>query len=255
MAYIGYSRSEHTQAKQLSFRKMIDLHMQITLNIVRKHSGWAKQSYRYFDLNAGPGIDPITGELGSPLIALEKANAIWKDDYEMDFFEIDPISYFKLRRAILSPNVRVFNCNNELVDNFLPDGVDKTQYGLVYADPSAAPRLAIEPMGAICDRFPKVDAMFNIAATSIKRANSTKPPEEILRLDDMRARINKKHWIIRKPISQFQWTILLGTNWLNYPDWEKNDFVSIHSDLGKEWLAICNLSERERQRAIQPTLF
>lgn len=69
--------------------------------------------------------------------------------------------------------------------------------------------------------------------------------------------IQKKDWLIRNSLknSTWQWTFLLGTNWTQFPEFEKIEMVKLNSKKGQAFFERLNMTSKERQARHQPGLF
>jgi hypothetical protein len=67
--------------------------------------------------------------------------------------------------------------------------------------------------------------------------------------------IDKKCWIVRKPETQWQWTFLIGSNWVKFPEWKKERFYNLESKEGKEIMERVMYTEEEQFELRQPRMF
>ncbi|MGJ3239424.1 MAG: hypothetical protein ACFE0Q_12010 [Anaerolineae bacterium] len=250
-----YKTSDSTPFKQDSLRSILSLHMSIVKAIWRKHG--SDKLYRYFDLHGGYGVDE-NGNAGSPLIFHEVATGL-EVPYRATIFEKDQDAFNSLKQNVDALN----NSNFELINqdhniyvekNFedlkIPEKIRKYQYGVVYSDPSNADP-SFDVLRTITTAYPRVDIVINLAAASYKRSKNLDRYEN---LKDALFAI-KKTWIIRKPKDKHQWTMMLGSNWKEFPQWQKRGFVRFDSDLGKEWFVKVAYTEQERHEMFNPKLF
>lgn len=243
-----YQYSGNTPHKQWALRTLLGLHMDVVQAIWSKYSNAAK-TYEYFDLYAGPGIDP-NGNPGSPLVFYEEATKR-NLPYRATLFEADENTFQKL--SANTKGLRYFSlwnsCNDIIVGHL--DGIKRPNYyGIAYSDPSNA-TIPEEPLKAIIRAYPKVDIAINIAAASYKRSVMSDTYESLhkrlIRL--------KRYWNLYKPHDKFQWTILLGTNWKDFPEWISKNFVNFNSPAGRTWYESIVLTKAQRQAIYQPALF
>ena len=234
---VGYG--PHTPLKQDHFAKTIRMHLGIVRGILQraKEQHWKNvdtDCYYYFDINAGPGHDP-TGLKGSPLIFLEEAQA--KNlPYHGVFIEKESESYAILRSKIHDPNVQILcGDHRKLLPNyFIPDC---ERYGVIYVDPSGnIPPFDLLAQMSRWPTYSKLDVLINVACATIKRVRICERTIESRNLKELMATIQKKYWIVRKPVGNHEFSFLIGTNWKDFPAYEKEGFYNSQSPLGQQIL-------------------
>lgn len=252
---VGYG--EHTPLKQEHFEKMLGLHMDITTQVQRnwKEKDWTGPDldrYYYFDINAGAGSDP-TGLIGSPLIFIKQAR-IHHLDFKAVLIERELENYRQLSNVIGDSRITI-ECgdHNDVLPNYFVGGPQR--FGLVYADPSGT----IPPFDLLGQMsrqpvYKRLDICIYVHATNIKRIRRSSLTNEKRCLRDFLDGIDKKQWIVREPVGQEQWSFLIGSNWINFPDWQKEGFHSYTSVKGKEILdrltyTVEEIAERNGQAA------
>lgn len=231
MSSSDYRYSRHTPDKQRDFEAAIDLNLLMYSVIARKYKAFNPSPYLYIDLNSGVGIDP-EGLPGSPIVFLE--TAFWHHiKYEAEMYEVDPHNAKTLFETIENRNLRnatVFASDHKMVSS-RHAAIKKYQYGAVYADPSNA-ELPFDLLMHLSTIYPRLDIIINLACASYKR--SVEHPDYVP-LDTMLPKM-KRYWKIREPIGKHQWSILVGTNWNNYPDLEPSKwrFHDIRTTVGRK---------------------
>jgi hypothetical protein len=222
-----YKASDYTPIKQQALHDALTQQMNLIVHITEK---WNKaRPYTFFDLNAGPGMTEDQ-QPGSPLIFRRIASeymAQWPNfHFEATLYEADLQTYSKLVRVLGNdPRFIIKNENHDELRSELlkkrdhPTKQDKWTFGAVYADPSNA-TLPWELLELFNHVYPRVDIMINIACASYKRTIAQAGYQTLAdRLPTI-----KKHWIVRKPFGKHQWSILVGTNWEDYPAWRRKNF-------------------------------
>lgn len=241
MSSSDYQWSDNTPYKQDSFEAAIRLNIELFKAIKASRPYFRYQPYCYIDLNAGPGQDG-SGRDGSPLIFLKAARE-HEIEHQAFLFERNPNHARALQSRVdlgrySHAEVR---CQDHhcLMDEPVASG--NYQYGAIYADPSnAAPSWDV--LKTLSQHTPRMDILINLACASYKRA--IRLPDYVpldKHLFDL-----KPHWLVREPIDTFQWSILCGTNWANYPELKKRRFHSINTERGKEILKRLIYTDRER---------
>lgn len=260
----GYGFGEFTDLKQEQFRGFVDYHLQISQGIISKNPAWLDRNYWYFDLNAGPGIytpgirqipmfsacepcdalrDYSAQVIGSPITFIDRAESK-KVPYVARFIEIIPRWSESLCRALANITVSSGKYTVERGDHdiILPGHFQHPQerLGLVYSDESGRVppfELLGKMMSHHCNS--RLDLLVYVAAANTKRDGKGQ------RILDYLSLIDKKHWIIREPCGKHQWSFLFGTNWANFPAWEKRGFYSLESAKGQEIMRRLNSTAKE----------
>jgi three-Cys-motif partner protein len=255
-----YQWSEATPFKQYCARNAFALHLACTKRILIKHrdASWlSPKPPLYIDFNAGPGIDPV-GSPGSPLIFLEEATKK-EMTYEVHLYEADSETYTKLvtnlrGSGLNGGNIYLHPQSNSDISEIVPAVQEGWRYGLAYFDPSNAPAInELFPLASIVARkLPQVDLLFNYAAASYKR---TVEHAEYRSLLDWMKTIDKRTGLIREPYSQFQWTMLILTNWTRYPEDEARNWYNIDSPEGESIFRRVNYTSKQLHEAAQLPLF
>lgn len=258
---VKYKSSDYTPIKQQALEAALRQQMNLIVHIWEKRAWNHPKPYLYFDLNAGPGITKDQ-KPGSPVIfrrVAEEYRNNWDNfRYDATFYEADPLTYTQLQKVFNGdPRFEIKNAEHDTLREELEVKRQRTSqkqrdwvFGAVYADPSNAelPWELLEEMNKV---YPRVDVMINIACASYKRSVARAGYQTLAdRLPQV-----KKHWIVRKPFGKHQWSILIGTNWPDYPAWEKKDFYPWNKGLGLVIFEKLVYTSEQRHRRIQPPLF
>ena len=244
---------EETPFKQKDFKALLQHHINICSSIIPRQS-WASQDYRYFDMFGGPGIIHENGETiyGSPVIFLNTIRE-FSLPYLADIVEQDMITFLDLQAIINSPLVRLHNGDSQTVyKRFLSP--NKKQYGLLYLDPDMSEDgfdLSFTIAKDFSTYYPMMDILFYISANNIKRIAGVKNTPD---LQERLSPISKKHWVIRTLKTKFQYTFLIGTNFIAPFVWSNKEFYSIQSPEGKAIFDKANFTREELKKKIQPEL-
>lgn len=230
--------SECTALKQDHFRGLMKMSLGIVSGIFKRYK--IDDPFFYFDLNSGPGR---YGQfVGSPLIFKEEAEKIGIKHKAM-FFERNEQSHAELEKNIgESSNYITINGDHDRLINF--PGLAKPFHGMLYSDENGTP-----PPWAVLQKFfqnknhSKIDCVIYVSATNIKRV--FKAWGSCHRLVDGMSLISKKYWLVRKPVEKHQWTFLIGTNWADFPKWEKSGFYKINEPIGESILERLNHTSKE----------
>lgn len=248
--------SDFTQEKQNIFSGLMTMHVAIVKGIL---SRWRKISpfYYYVDMTAGPGVykdEDGRAIVGSPVIArmaLTDANVKYRMYLvERDSSVFDTLKSWFSEEAIprASEQYLCFGDAEELVPAIRFADQYK-HYGLVYADTTAQipPFETFRRLGQ-SRQYDNMDFIMTYAAASHKRQIKSSLCKTEERLPELLGRINKKFWLIREPYGKHQWTFLIGTNWADFPRWNKRGFYGITNKRGNEiyrkiWLTNAEMEE------------
>ena len=240
----GYSKS--TLLKQKDFEEIMGTHINISKAIIKKHN-WVYPYYWYFDLNAGPGVhkDAEYGfKIGSPLIFLNEAiekrlplNAILFENNKKNHASLlSSISKLVIADKQLSKmNITIHNFSNEKLIEKHDTEVTRESYGLIYHDPKGRPNFDLLTRFYENKHHPYIDLMINCPCATIKRStyyNSNTDENRLL--NEFLYGIDKKYWLIRKPYSRWQWSLIIGTNWTDFPRFKQLGFLDKNSPEGQK---------------------
>lgn len=246
-----HGSSIYTQYKQQSLRSFLLVQMAITKAIFNKptfQGGWHDHTYLYIGLHGGQGKDPKTGQDGSPLIFhdVAKNSGVL---YRGEIYEKNPASFLELEYNTSGlPNMNVHNADHHALFDKLPAKPFKWQYGAIYCDPTGV-SIPEDLLKFLVSSYPAMEIIINIAATNYKRVRSVHKGKL---LSEVLYGL-KPNWLIRKPISGKQWTLLVGTKWNN--EWGAKGFVDINTSIGGAWFEKIVYSVDERRQQMQLPLF
>lgn len=239
--------SEWTPEKLDCFATIVHIHVAISMRVLRKHQFYPRE-YRYIDATAGPGLVKELNRKGSPLLALDAISAA-KCRARMDLIDVNPLAIVQLANEMLSrahPGIVLklhLGKYEEVSQELLRNKHDRNTIGLLYIDP---PGTAVDADTVIdfAGEFPRMELLLCITATNMKRIS--RRPQEYLPA--------KNHWLIRKPVSHFHWTFMLGSNCNLFDKFRHLDMYPITSVEGREIFDKCNLTAEELARSVQPPL-
>lgn len=245
----GYSA--YTPIKHEQLRYIVGTLIGLTSGPKFRGHSRAHPEFLYWDLNSGPGI--VNGEPGSPFVFLKEATAKG-EPFRGWFHELHPLSAATLDslvdRSMMGRVICVPGDHNITVPHILRTGtrgISRRAYGLAFADPNGRDDLGITALQAIAARFPYVDFLLNLGAMHWKRIRSVGKSGRLL-TDDL-ARIPKTFKLIREPVGQHQWAMVLCTNYKDIPAFRKLRFHDIAGERGQEILYRLNLLPAEQYQA------
>lgn len=201
------------------------------------------KTYWHFDLNSGGGMNEKVGCIGSPLAFIRAATAKEVEKFYAFFCDSDANQTATLmRRAEISSNKRCFTINGDnasLVEAIpsIIDAIDNPQYalGMVLSDPNGAqvPLNELAELSRVCPRL-DMAIHWNARVRRLMRGRKW----EFIDIDDAIAMLNKQHWLIRKPLGNHQWTVLIGRNF-RVGDHKALGYYHLESREGQEILQKC----------------
>lgn len=254
--------TDETVIKEQHFRGILKMHIGICRGI---YSRWRKPPpYLYVDCHGGPGILELKGRTfdGSPVIAHDLLGT-GRLAYEAVHFENDPEIAARLDVTLAaagsprsgSHTVTAEDCEVGLPRWCLGSGYPRDCRGLIYSDPIGDP-IPVEALNVAAARFPKVDILAYVAANDqYKRVNGGRHGHGRTLVDDI-ASVDKRTVLIREPRTTHQWTFILWSNWVDFPQWEKIGFVNADSPSGRAHLEKANFTRQQiRERANTPLPF
>lgn len=241
----GVGNSDYTAEKQAIVRGIMRMHLKICQGIFKRHPH-SHNVYQYIDMNAGYGD-------GSPSTFYDEVRHLHLP-FQALLIDTQREQITRLQHLFAgqSSSITIMQGDHNAV--VVPHcGSWKRQHlGLCYHDPNG--EVSWEALAHIAahPQCKKLDLLVNMSATAQKRIRLATGDRS--KLDEYLNTIEKKHWLIRKPYGNWQWTFLIGTNWADFPRWKKEDVYDLNSAQGQGIFEKLALTTRERFEAIQPRL-
>lgn len=257
-SYDGAGCSEDTVIKQAHFAKFLYMHMNICKGQIRK----ANAGYVFFDLHAGPGT--TYNQDGSPLIFARRAlecpfpcqsyhfdkNVESCRTLSSQLQSVTDMQMFTRHQFNVVPG----DHNNSIDRVLQPYQESKTPLcGLIYADPNGE-GISVDVINKILSvpSLSRLEVLINVNASAIKRSRLRFPllgkPDLAAQLD----RVKKSVVILREPVGIWQFSLVLLTNWAEFPVMEHQGFHKMNTLAGQEIIRELNLTHKEKSGRLSP---
>lgn len=212
-------QSRDTEWKERGIRAALT----INLSICAQHAYLRRQNYYHFDLHAGCGwnhrVNPPLGVIGSPLAYLEAVVDCEHPRAIGHFVDIDADNCVELAarpQVRCNPGCLVHNADNaefcyEIPSLIKRHGTDLAwAFGSILIDPNGPTEVPWDGVAWVLKQCPRLDVIINWPGTGMKRMPDGH--ENKISILDVPVLLKKKHWLIRKNIGMWQWSLLIGRN-------------------------------------------
>jgi hypothetical protein len=238
----GIGHSSATIDKQIGLSAILQQHFSIVTAVMNKHT-WIERTFFYIDAYAGDGFNAEENVDGSPLI-FRKNSSILRNGFKAYFIDEVTANINKLRSYGWPSQYELLSGDNamlvpQLIKNISKICAVKKMLGLIYCDPNTIPDISM--LKTVSTYMPKMDILIRMNVTAGKRGST--------RIENLISSIGKKVWIIRGPQSSdhWQWSFLLGTDYVNFKPWSKKGFHRLDSKKGYELFNKLNYTEKEKK--------
>lgn len=240
----GQGQSSTTDAKE----RGIGAALSVSMDAFTKIRGFQRFRYLHFDLNAGCGINDEVGCDGSPLVFLERIRAKRIDGFAAHFCEIDKERISQLiQRPELHDDDRIVlhHGNNRGLLPAVPEIIrayrENPEFaaGSILADPNSTD-IPIAELIDVSESCPRLDLFINWNATAFKRLGRGKYLVEALNA----LKPHRAHWLIRKPLGNWHFTMLIGRNF-KAGEHRAMGFYDLESDFGQYHLRVATETAEE----------
>lgn len=236
-------QSDTTEFKQRGLQAAFEVNLRVFGN------GFERKGYPFtyfhFDLNCGSGLNEQFSCIGSPLAFVQAAERTGVESYFAGFCDINPQHLGELMgRDSITGNTRcfTFHGSNASLIEAIPEIIrargenPKHALGMVLSDPNGSD-VPLDQMEWLASECPKLDFVVNWNSTQFKRDRGafgdTRPT-----LTSALDRLNKRHWLIRKPAGVWQWTLLIGRN-MRIGGQPSLGFYPLDSEIGQDIYDTC----------------
>lgn len=230
----------------------------INLHIFQAKFGASPYRYFHFDLNSGNGMNEEVGCIGSPLAFLRAAEEKGVQRLFAGFCDLDENKLAVLfnRPELQRNDCFAFNGDNSEFPYAIPDIIRSygekpaMAVGMVLADPNGSD-IPLDALEWLADAAPKLDFVINWNSARAKghRLNPVYGGDHYPTLETVIKRLSgngkeKKKWLIRKPMSAHQFSLLIGRT-LKVGDHRTLGFHHLDSPQGSAIFAQCNFTREQ----------
>jgi three-Cys-motif partner protein len=255
----GVGEGPLTQRKLDDFKKIIEMHLNITYNVICRVN--APRMYRYIDLTAGKGYALNPPRRGCAVIFADAIERMYKGqmNYRADFVDEDP-AHIESLKTWLAPVKEQYACDDswwhfheeqyQSIGPALAKVNPQHQFGLVFVDPNGdAPD--IKTLATFANLRPKMEILIYVATTNLKRA-----PGAPVFSDYLNA-IPKTNWLVReKQAGDSQgWTFLLGSRTNTFGNYKKIGFYRIDDPNVQESFQMFDKTQDQLRNERQTKMF
>jgi hypothetical protein len=239
-----YKTGPSTPKKDEHFREILKTHLPIVKSILSRKD-WADPRYHYWDLNAGYGIDK-KGRVGSSIEFIAQADNLVMDYRAFMFERSGRIASILKAHVNGNSGVQVIKGDHNITLPPLFSETSSNVFGMIYCDPDGKVP-SFDLIGRFARKYNLVDVVIYISSANLKRGLMSPGTKITKRLTEYLSVIPKKHWIVREPMDKHQWTFLIGTNWTNFPVFERIGFHRADSSQGIAIMHRLNTTNEERK--------
>lgn len=250
-------QSDATEAKERGLEAAFFINLRV-FNAVNARFNH-RFGYYHFDLNCGSGINEEFGCIGSPIAFARAAQNVGVTNYLGTFCDINEQALGQLMgRDEIQGDKRhlLFHGNNASLVEAIPDliaghRVDRPDraMGMVLSDPNGA-EVPLDALAGLSKECPALDIAinWNSRVRWLLRGHG----KEIIDIDDAIGMLGKQHWLIRKPLGDWYWTVLIGRN-AKIGDHKALGFHHLNSEEGQTILRKCKAREPGPPRPARPS--
>lgn len=204
---------------------------------IHAHKFGRRYPFWIFDLFCGSGYNDRAECVGSP-IAMWRAAVSLGVAPRMHCVDINADSLARLSteadiRGRIGSDVFLHHGDNSLFHEQAASIVSAREnaqraMGLALFDPNDS-RINLESLSGFSRSLPCVDIVINYSGAAVKRAVGGGAQRSDL--DDMLLAANKRHWLVRRPIGRWQWSLLIGRN-IQVGDYRSMGFEHLDGERG-----------------------
>lgn len=207
-----------------------------------------------FDLFCGSGYNDQVDCIGSPIAMYEEAIRLGVAPL-MHCVDRDPeaiaaLSERELVAANFNKSIWLHNGDNKQFDVMAESRVREREnplfaQGIALFDPNDSV-ISLDLLAGFSKLLPRIDIVINYSGAAIKRANGAgaKRPD----LNAYIKAANKKHWLIRRPIGKWQWSLVVGRNF-ETRNYRALGFEHLHDSSGQAALQTLVMTKAESDKA------
>lgn len=249
----GMGFSLATPEKHKHTNALFKFHLGLIRRVKQRERGFDSPVV-YIDLTAGPGL--FRGVNTAPVQFFKHAKALDINAKGL-LYEKNEDAFLELREQTrMFSQVTILNCDFEdHVEWQLSRWISQRApcLGILYYDPTKYADIDrhMATIRRLLQRpaLKRVDFLMHVNANAVKKMCGC---DLTCRLHEHLRKLPKKQWIIRRLVAgdAWQFTFAFGSNWVDYPSWDRLGFVRLDSDEGKQiWNTVC-LTKKEQSAGL-----
>lgn len=241
----GQGQSIDTEWKERGIKAALIVNLRIFKN---KFGDKSYATYQHFDLNSGSGVNEDFGCIGSPLAFMSAIEQEGLSNFSAYFVDIDrnAIDSLMKRPGMSHPACTHIHGDNASFISAIPKLVSLNDrpdmaIGTVLIDPNGTD-VPIDELAWLSRECPRLDFIINWNSVAVKRCGGRKRG-----LNELIDAIDKRFWLIRKPVGKWQWTLLIGRN-TKVGDYQSMGFYDLEGPVGRDIYEKCNYTKSQYQK-------
>lgn len=216
-------------------------------------------TYWHFDLNCGSGVNEKIGCIGSPVAFVRAIQNVGCSRYFAGFCDINADALKSLSDAEgVKGNDQcfLFHGNNASLVEAIPDLIGSRErahraVGMVLADPNGF-EVPLDELASLSSKCPGIDVAIHWNSR-IRVLLHRGHGRDIVDIDDAISMLGKQHWLIRKPIGSWKWTVLIGRN-VRVGEHKTLGFYHLDSEMGQDIMARCKARLQQDDTQLEMSL-
>lgn len=246
----GIGFGNETREKHQQMLRWGQLHQEVAARVIRKTFTWAGPCYYLIDTTAGNGLVAHSSEPSYDIELLRAASRRFGVDLVAHLIEREGENARLLMERMSGVNsnasVSIYPADHCVILSRISHLMNPKSAGLVIFDPNPGKEniQSAHAIGAFAAEHRRKDIMAFLAGTMFKRIKDERAPTVM----DFLQLLRKDHWRMGPLFGANQYVVVVGSNWHEFPDWERTGFVDVNSTLGQARVELLTLTEEERKK-------